>query len=715
MKKKVFSILLAASMLASLTACGGDVAESGNPIEVVGSSSSEVVESSSSGAETVAAEYVRADDEDVYEAVLGEFTALTDAAKAAATIDERFMLFAQAEAYLLDSACMIPTTTQGGAYTISRVAPRTIPYVQWGNDDDRLKSMVISDEFCTPEERADMLAEWAKAVAGECEYDPAAYLTSKGHTIQKDYTTTFQTAPVTLDWLNTSSQSDTEITVNCVDGLVEYNNLGQMTPALAESWDISPDGTVYTFHIRKGVKWYTSEGTAYADVTAQDFVAGFQHMLDTQAGLEWLVEGVVKGASEYLGGGSFAEVGYKAVDDYTLEITLEAPTSYFLTMLTYSCFLPICDPFYQAHGGVFGIDEYAAASADTNTYTYGNSEDVASQVYCGPFLIQKLQKDSEIKIVKNKNYYNADKVTLNSIKWVFDNGENPDAVYNDALNGTYAGVALGASTGLLDKAKADGNFDKYAYISDTTSTTYFGGLNLNRGTFALESGACASTKTEQQKIDTAKALMNKNFRKALQYAFDKKTQNAVVRGDELACTNLRNMYTHPEFVQLSGDVTDADGHTFTAGTFYGEMVQYYCDKMDLGITVKDGVDGWYNAERAKASLAAAKSELGDSVSFPIQIDVVYYSASDAQTAQAAAYKSVVEGALGAENVQINLVEATTPDDYYATGYRASNGEAGCYDMFYGSGWGPDYGDPSTYLDTFLGEGAGYMTKVIGLF
>ena len=62
-----------------------------------------------------------------------------------------------------------------------------------------------------------------------------------------------------------------------------------------------------------------------------------------------------------------------------------------------------------------------------------------------------------------------------------------------------------------------------------------------------------------------------------------------------------------------------------------------------------------------------------------------------------------------------LVEATTPEDFYASGYRASNGEAGNFDMFYGSGWGPDYGDPSTYIDTFLGEGAGYMTKVIGLF
>ena len=732
--KKFIALLMALAMILSLAACGSSNETSAPVVETTSAAEEPAAEEpaaetaeepAAETAEEPAAEepaaaagdvvYERGDDEEIYEANLGEYEAMMAAAKAAETNDERFVLYAQAEAYLLDSAVMIPTTTQNGAYTISRVAPRTVPYVQWGNDDDRLFGLVISDEFLTPDERADLFELWGKAVAGEGEYDPAAYLTEKGHTLQNTYALTFQTAPVTIDWLNTSSQSDTEITVNCVDGLVQYNNLNQMMPALAESWEVSEDGTVYTFHIREGVKWYTSEGTEYADVTAKDFEAGFHHMLDTQAGLEWLVEGVVAGASEYLSGESWDGVGYKAVDDYTLEVTLCQDTPYFMTMLTYSCFLPICEDFYLSHGGVYGIQEYAEASADTNTYTFGKSEDVASQVYCGPFLLQKLQKDSEVFIVKNPNYYNADKVTLESVKWVYDNGENMDAYYKDVINGVYAGTGLTEASGTLKLAKDDGNFDKYAYISETTSTTFFGGLNLNRGTFALESGAVASAQTEQQKIDTHTALNNKNFRKALQHAFDKATQNATSRGEDLKLTNLRNMYTHPEFVSLSADTTDANGHTFPAGTFYGEMVQYYVDELGAKINVSDGVNGWYAPEAAVEYLAAAKEELGDSVSYPIQIDVVYYSPSEAQTAQAQAYKAVIEGCLGAENVQVNLLEATTSEDFYACGYRASNGEAGNFDMFYGSGWGPDFGDPCTYLDTFLGEGAGYMTKVIGLF
>ncbi|QTE72811.1 peptide ABC transporter substrate-binding protein [Clostridiales bacterium FE2011] len=561
-----------------------------------------------------------------------------------------------------------------------------------------------------------MKEAWAKAVAGEGEYNAAQMLTDMGYTLASDYKTTFSTAPVTLDWLNTSSQADTEITVQTVDGLVQYSNLGVMEPKLAKSWDISDDGLTYTFHLRDDAKWFTSEGAEYAPVTAKDFVAGFRHMLDAKAGLEWLVDGVIKGATSYYAeGGAWEDVGYEAADDYTLVVTLEQPTSYFMTMLTYSCFLPICEDWYLSHGGVFGGEELTAASADTSTYTYGQNTDVSSQVYCGPFLLQKLVGDSEIKVVKNENYYDAAKINVNSITWIYDDGGNPAQTYKDTVDGIYASTALTEASGTLALAKADGNFDKYGYVSDTTSTSYFGGLNLNRGTFELASGACKSPKTEQQKIDTQTALLNKNFRKALQHAFDKGTYNAVQRGEDLKYASLRNMYTHPEFVQLSADTQDADGNEFKAGTMYGEIVQFYLDQMGCKVTVADACDGWYNPDAAKEFLAAAKEELGDTVSWPIQIDVVYLGSSANNTAQSQAYKQKVEETLGAENVVVNLIEATTTEDFYACGYRASNGEAGNFDMFYGSGWGPDYGDPNTYLNTFLGGGAGYMTKVIGLY
>ena len=718
---KIVALLLALAMVFALAACGNndgegstkapDESQSGEPSTEPAAPETPYLDFKGEDGN-----YARLKDEDVYEHVLGGYGEYMNKALAAESTDERFVLFAKAEAYLLDSAVMVPTTTQGGAFAITHAAPHTIPYANWGNDEDRFFGLVISNDLITKEERADLMDQWTKALGGEGTYDPAGYLTSKGHELNKVYNLTFQTAPATIDWLNTSMQSDTEITVNTVDGLVEYDNLGNQNPAIAQSWDVSEDGTVYTFHLRDDVKWTTADGAVYADLTAEDFVAGLRHMLDAQEGLEYLVDDLIVGATDYyMNGGSWDDVGYKAIDDHTLEVTLEQETPYFMTMLTYSCFLPMCKSFYEAHGGVYGVDEYAAATEDTNTYTFGNPNDVSSQVYCGPYLLTKLQSTSEITCEKNPNYYNPDKVVIDSIKWVYDNGENPTALYNDVLAGKYVGITLGEASGLLKASQEDGNFDKYSYVSDTTSTTYFGGLNVNRGTFALGSGAVESPKAndENAKISTAIALSNKDFRKAVQFAFDKGAQNAVRTGDELKLQNLRNMYCHPEFVKLSDAVTDEDGHEFAAGTQYGEIVQYYLEQMGSEIKVADSIDGWFNPEAAVKHLNAAKEALGDAVTYPIQIDVVYYSASDVQVAQAQAYKQSVENTLGAENVVVNLVEATTPEDYYAAGYRAADGASGNFDMFYGSGWGPDYGDPYTYLQTFLGEG-GYMTKVIGI-
>ena len=664
--------------------------------------------------------YERGDDEEIYYEVLGDYNDLMAEAKAAATDNERFILEAKAEALLLNSAVFVPFTTRGGTYAKTRIAYRTVPFVNWGNDDDRLFGQVISDEYITREERAELIEAWNKAAAGEADYDPAAILEAHGHKLTRETRTTSGTFPVTLDWLNTSSRSDTEVTVNTVDGLVEYDNLGHMQPALAESWDVSDDGLTYTFHIRKGAKWVTSEGTEYADVTAHDFVAGFHHMLDTGAGLEYLVTGeqdgpdeVVKGTNNYVyHGGSFDDVGYVAEDDYTLVVTLSNPYSYFMTMLTYSIFLPICEDFYTANGGVYGLDEYQAAFADTNAYTFGKNTDVSSQVYCGPFVLSKFVADSEIVMERNPLYYNNEKVNIDKITFIYDDGSNPKQLYADADDGIYPSIGLGVASGLLDLAKEDGSFEKYGYVTDTESTTYFGGFNLNRGTFALASGAVASPKTEQQKVDYNTAIHNEDFRKAVAMGLDRSVYNAVSAGEDLKYNSLRNMYTHPEFVSLTEETADPDGHTFAAGTMYGEMVQYYLDEMGAGIKVADSIEGWYNPELAIEHLNAAKEALGDTVTWPIVLDVVYYSANATITARCQAVKQSIESTLGTDNVVINLVEATTMEDYYAAGYRATTGEALAQDFFFGSGWGPDYGDPVTYLGTMTY--GGYMLKVLGI-
>ena len=679
----------------------------------------------------VCPKYMRDSDYGMYEVVLGNYAEVYAAAKAESDDDERFVKYALAEAALLDSATFMPTTTQGGNYAITRVAPRTVPYSFWGNDSDRLAKTVIVKKgsgdkaFIKKEDRADLLLKWEAARKGEGTYDPKAELVAKGYEIADTYSTSFQTFPETLDVLNTSMQADTESLVNAVEGLIEYDNFGIAHGKVAEDgWTVTKhkdeEGNTYDvweFQIKEGRKWYKADGSVYGDVSADDFVAGFQHMLDAQAGLEWLAQGVVKGVNEYLAGKTkdFADVGVKA-EGNKLTFTLEIEESFFPTRLSYSCFMPMNRAFFLAQGGAFGIEEFKKAST-ASTYKYGLISDRTTALYNGPYTPNTLTADALIKYTLNENYPDAANISTKTLSWIYDAGENPTAYYGFAVDGDINGCGLGAASGLLAKAKEDGNFAKYAYIADTNATTYFGGFNVNRGTF--ETGSVKSSQSEAEKEFTHRAVGNKNFRMALQHAWDRATWNAVSTGEELAAKNLRNSYTQPEFVSLNKDVVYGEGegaHTFTKGTSYGALIEYFLKNVyKRDVKIADGQDGWYKPELAKQYLASFKEEIGDNVNYPIKLDVTYFSGSASNTAQAKAFEQVIENTLGKENVDVVLNAAETSQDYYAAGYRAANGEAGNFDVFYGSGWGPDYGDPSTYLDTFLGDGAGYMTKVIGLF
>ena len=104
---------------------------------------------------------------------------------------------------------------------------------------------------------------------------------------------------------------------------MENDQYGNVIPSLAEDWSVSKDGLTYTYKLRKGVKWYTSEGEEYAEVTAHDFVTGLKHVADGKS------DGVShpkfnQGLDAYMTGetNDFSTVGVKALDDYTVEYTL---------------------------------------------------------------------------------------------------------------------------------------------------------------------------------------------------------------------------------------------------------------------------------------------------------------------------------------------------------------------------------------------------------
>ena len=659
---------------------------------------------------------------EIYERILGQYNEYYQKALATDNISERYALMAVAEAKMLESGVFIPLTTRGGNYGIRRTLPGSVTNTLWGNDNYRFHNVLVTTELLSQEDYYE-LKNMRNELKGTGTYQAKAkeYVKEKGYELKDSYNFPNTSDPKTWDVLATSRAADSEILVNLYDGLAEYDVEDVQQPALAESWEVSEDGLKYTFHIRQGVKWVDSQGREVADLTADDFVAGMQHMMDAMGGLEYLVQGVIKGADAYINGetSDFSTVGVKAVDDYTLEYTLEQDTPYFMTMLSYGVFAPLSRSYYEGQGGAFG----QGASAGQ----YGTDADHIA--YCGPFIITSFTEKNSIVFKANPSYWNKDNQEIKSLTYVYEDGTDVTKTYNDCLAGTVDGTGLNTST--IETAKADGNFDKYSYITNTDATSFCGFLNINRKAYANfnDASVAISGKTVYDAQRTVIAMQNADFRMAVCTSLDRASYNAQSMGEDNKFNNLRNTYVPGNFVTLPEDATvDINGTatTFAAGTYYGEIMQAQIDADGVSIKVwdaanvtSDGFDGWYNPSYAKERLAKAVEQLATqgveiSKENPIQIDLPYFAGSETYTNRANAFKQSLETSLDG-NVVINLIACESSDDWYYAGYYPDYGYEMNADMMDVSGWGPDYGDPQTYLDTMLPDYAGYMVKSIGIF
>ncbi len=695
--------------------------------------------------------------ERAYDFTFSEFYDLYSVARAESTdLAKRYALMAQAEAKLYESGVLLPTQAQGGNYAVSKVANATVTSVAWGNDSSRLHYAIVATTPIKATDRAAMRT-YRNEHAGD---NGAAYLAwmrtylqTAGYTTKNEYNMGYTSDPKTFDVLSTSNAADTEPIVNTYDGLIEYDVMNNMQPALAKAIPDPVDAAAaanpvtgeaaaatvtFTFEIRSGAKWIDSQGVAVADVKADDFVAGFQHMLDTHGGLEYLVDGVVVGADEYLAGEADFDAVKVVANESANTVTYtvyKSAESYFLTMLSYSVFAPLSRTYYTSKGGKFG-SEFNPAADD---YNYGKSYE--SIAYCGPYYISQHIKENKMVFTANPTWWNKDTPNARNtetINWLYNDGKDVTKAYTDFKSGTIDGCGLTGSnveSAKTDKLSGDTGaiFDTYAYTSAMDSTAFCAFLNINRGAYAnVNDGAVVSAKTEQQKEEAYRALLNVHFRRALVYSVNRITYMSQVVGADLAEAGISNMYTPGTFVQLPAETTikiNGVDTTFAAGTQYGEIVQAQLTadgspivvwkevKGDMSYT---GFDGWYHADEAKDELAQAIEELywyaGIEVSadHPIVIDYPYFDTSSMYKARAEALKKNIEEVLE-KKVQINLVPCATADEWQYAGYWIENGSESNFDIYDLSGWGPDYGDPQTYLDTMLPDYAGYMTKCFGIF
>ena len=258
-----------------------------------------------------------------------------------------------------------------------------------------------------PQNIADVTTGSSSAAASSAAAAPAE---------KQEMTFVLNNIPDGLDPGVTNNSFAQYVLINCFEGLVTYDETGSLVGGSAESWDISDDGLVYTFHLRDGLKW--SDGTP---LTAQDFVYSIQRVLTPATAAQYvsMVTSYVKGAQEFYDGTATAEdLGVKAIDDQTLEITLIQPTSYFIDVLSMWVYDPVQQATVEANGDSW--------TSSPETY-----------VCNGPFKVTGMSLNENVILEKNENYWDAENVTLEKLtfRYILDNSTALTAYESGEVDG----------------------------------------------------------------------------------------------------------------------------------------------------------------------------------------------------------------------------------------------------------------------------------------
>jgi oligopeptide transport system substrate-binding protein len=222
------------------------------------------------------------------------------------------------------------------------------------------------------------------------------------------------TEPEDLDPHVVTGVQEHKIIIALLEGLVTYSASGDIAPGVAERWDISDDGLTYTFHLRENARW--SNGDA---VTAQDFVRSFQRILTPSLGAEYSYKLFhLVGAEEFNTGKltDFSQVGAKAPDPHTLQLTLKHRTPFLLESLNHYAWFPVHIPTVEKFGGL--------ARKGTAWTRAGN------YVGNGPFNLVEWKPNQKITVTRSPTYWDHDSVKLDGIEFfAIDSSETEERLF----------------------------------------------------------------------------------------------------------------------------------------------------------------------------------------------------------------------------------------------------------------------------------------------
>ncbi|MBR6114822.1 MAG: peptide ABC transporter substrate-binding protein [Oscillospiraceae bacterium] len=511
----------------------------------------------------------------------------------------------------------------------------------------------------------------APAQSGSAASDPASAQGPEIVYVDADdsvYRVLYSSEVTTLNYLTSSNTNDQRIGANTVDTLVEYDSNGEIQPSLATEWTYDDEAQTWTFKLREGQKWVDTTGAPVADVTAGDFVAAMKYMLTPEMGSTTAQNlfGVILNAEEYYNGLAgeedykpidFSEVGVRAEDDYTLVYTLETPVPYFLSMLTYVCFMPAYGPQLEELGASF------ATSADTMYYN-------------GAYYVSAFEPQVQLVYTKNALNWDAEHIYIETIQRTY-NAEASTIGPEMVRRGEIDSATL--SSDIVDAWMADpATAPMVSMERPSLDTSYYYCFNFNvhalNENFYRDGMTGWSIDEKYEPWNWEIAVNNENFRQSIRYAINRLSTMYVATGDAISPdTFLENTITPKGFA-----VDPVTGKDFTAQSAISEIASFDNFDPDMALMFK---------ELAMEELSA------QGVTFPVKVLVRYNPSTTNWDNQCVVLEQQLESVLGADYIDV-IVEAGPSENFLSLVRRS------CDYMLLLCNWVADYADPETWTDPF---------------
>jgi peptide/nickel transport system substrate-binding protein/oligopeptide transport system substrate-binding protein len=468
-----------------------------------------------------------------------------------------------------------------------------------------------------------------------------------------------------LNYLITNAYNDTAICANVIDSLVDYDEYGNILPGLAKSWESNSDMTEWTFHLRDDITWLDYNGKIYSKVVADDWVAAAEYVNNAvnEADCQYMYTAgaVITNAQAYYdytlylknpdaydtppAAVNASDIGVKAVDEKTLVFYLDRSCPFFLSVLSYPAFLPVCRKYLKEAGNMFARNHRCL-------------------LYNGAYILHYFQPLEKQIMVKNPFYWDKDNVHIDRVEKYYDVDAGSIAAER-YMDGSIEKAVVSPDR-LEEYLQKPEMVDEIHRPRPDSSFSYFYAFNFD-----------PQFDEKYDPDNWKKAVANENFRKAVMAAIDR--------------TKLLKIYEpyNPEDL-VNNTITPPGAVTNNGRDFinYGNLAEIW--KEDS-----------YNLTMVKTYRLSAKYELNEhGVKYPIKMLIPYNPATTGWHEEALLLEQMIENALGRNFIDV-IVEAGSD-----TSFLASVRRSGKY-AFMKCRWGADYADPKTWTEPFE-DNAEYM-------